>query len=402
MKNWLFGLVIVILLLGLTAEGVLYLQVNSKFQLNESRFLGVDTYLDTVKSNLASLDSNINTVETDVNLVKTNIANLNGNTAGLSQNVSNLQNSVSTLSGYAATITALQSSSSTATADIDALKSNLNTLQSSLGSLSSYTNTITALQSSNAAATSDISSLKNNLANINSNLTSMGNSITSINTSVASLQNSIANLQGTVNNLDGGVNFTELINNITPSLVYIRVSGPRVAGSGSGIIINDKGYILTCYHVIEGVSSINVTLNNGQNIPATLVTGSQGRDVAIIKLNTVPVNLKAAVLGSSSATLTGELVMSAGFALGYTSPPSFNTGIISAFRKLDDGYNYLQTDAAINPGDSGGMLVNVKGEVIGINAAREAWDNAGDPVLNMSYCIPIDEVKVMIQSVTGI
>jgi serine protease Do len=382
-------------------EGALYLQVNSKLQLNESRLLGVDNDLDTVKNNLTSLDSNINTVETDVNLVKTSVANLNGNTASLSQNVSNLQDSVSTFSGYAATLTALQSSSSTTTADINALKSNLNTLQSSLGSLSSYADTIAALQSNNAAATSDITSLKNNITNINSNLTSIGNSVTSINTSVVALQNSIASLQGTVTNLEGGVNFTELVTKITPSLVYIRVSGPRTAGSGSGIIISDKGYILTCYHVIDGASSINVTLNNGQTIPATVVNGSQGRDAAIIKLNTVPANLKAAVLGISSAVLTGDVVASTGFALGYISPPSFTTGVISAIRKLDDGYNYLQTDAAINPGDSGGMLVNTKGEVIGINAAREAWDNAGDPVLNMSYCIPIDEVKAMIQSAIG-
>jgi S1-C subfamily serine protease len=302
----------------------------------------------------------------------------------------------------------LQSSSSAAAADIDALKSSFNTLQSALGSLSSYADTIAVLQSNNAAATSDINSLKNNITNINSNLTSIGNSVTSINTSVVSLQNSVASLQGTVTNLEGGVNFTELVNKITPSLVYIRVSGPRTAGSGSGIIISNKGYILTCYHVIEGATSINATLSSGQTIPATVVTGSQGRDVAIIKLNTVPSNLVAAVLGSSSAVVTGDIVMSAGFALGYTSPPSITTGVVSAVRKLDDGYNYIQTDAAINPGDSGGMLVNVKGEVIGINAAREAWDvdsvPAEDriPILDMSYCIPINEVKAMVQTVIGV
>jgi serine protease Do len=407
MKNWLFGVIIIVLLSAVAAEGALYLQVNSKLQLNETRLLGVDNDIDAVRNNLTSLDSNINAVESDVNSVKTNFAKLNGDTASLSQNVSNLQNSINTISGYGATLTALQSSSSTATADINSLKNNLSTLQSAFGSLSSYADTIAAMQINNAAAASDINSLKNNVTNINSNLTSIGNSVTSINTSVVSLQNSVASLQGIVTNLEGGVNFTELVNKITPSLVYIRVSGPRIAGSGSGIIISSKGYILTCYHVIEGVTSINVTLSNGQTIPATVVTGSQGRDTAIIKLNTVPANLTVAVLGSSSSVVSGEIVMSAGFALGYTSPPSITTGVVSAVRKLDDGYNYIQTDAAINPGDSGGMLVNIKGEVIGINAAREAWDvdsvPAEDriPILDMSYCIPIDEVKAMVQSVTG-
>jgi S1-C subfamily serine protease len=153
--------------------------------------------------------------------------------------------------------------------------------------------------------------------------------------------------------------------------------------------------------MIDGATTVNVTLNTGVTIPATVVVGSKGRDWAVIKLNTVPSGLQAATLGSSSASAVGDYVVSGGFALGYTPNPSFTFGIISAFRKLDDGYNYVQTDAAINPGDSGGPLLNMAGQVIGINDSGEVYDNSGDPVMNMAYCLPMDELITLIQTYVG-
>jgi serine protease Do len=94
-------------------------------------------------------------------------------------------------------------------------------------------------------------------------------------------------------------------------------------------------------------------------------------------------------------------VVSGGFALAYTPNPSFTLGIISAFRTLDDNYNYIQTDAAINAGDSGGPLVNMDGQVIGINDSADVYDNAGDPVMNMAYCLPMDEISPQIQAYIG-
>jgi S1-C subfamily serine protease len=191
--------------------------------------------------------------------------------------------------------------------------------------------------------------------------------------------------------------FSNIAAQIRPTLVYIDVTARRSGASATGIIISNKGYILTCYHVIDGMTSINVTLPDGQTIPATVVGGSKDRDDAIIKLNTVPSNLQVAKLSSSSAMAVGDYVMSAGFALGYKEP-TFTFGIVSAFQTLSDGFKYVQTNAPINPGDSGGPLVNMKGEVIGVNDAGETFDNNGDPIMDMEYCIPIDEIQSLIQS----
>lgn len=195
---------------------------------------------------------------------------------------------------------------------------------------------------------------------------------------------------------------SSLISNISPTLVYIDATKPRRGGIGTGVIISSsRGYILTAYHVITEATSIEVTLSTGVTIPASLVTGSQERDYAVLKLNTVPSGLQAAPLGLSSAAAVGDYVVSGGFALGYTPNPSFTFGIISAFRRLGDGYNYIQTDAAINPGNSGGPLFNMAGQVIGINDAVEVYDPIGDPVMNMAYCLPMDELITAIQPYVG-
>ncbi len=200
---------------------------------------------------------------------------------------------------------------------------------------------------------------------------------------------------------------SNLVTKIVPTLVYIdvlRQATPREPREvvGTGIIISSsRGYILTAYHVVTRATSIQVTLSNGPTVSATYVAGSEGRDWAVIRLNTVPAGLQAASLGSSSASAVGDHVVSGGFALGYTPNPSFTFGIISAFRKLDDGFNYVQTDAAINPGDSGGPLLNLAGQVIGINDSADIYDNSGDPVMNMAYCIPLDEIISALQAYVG-
>jgi S1-C subfamily serine protease len=192
--------------------------------------------------------------------------------------------------------------------------------------------------------------------------------------------------------------FRDIFEQIAPTLVHLNVTGTRLSGSATGIIVSDKGYIITAYHAIDGATAIDVTLSNGQTIAATMVGGSRDRDDAMIRLNSVPDNLKAAVLGSSSAMAVGDWVVAAGFSMGYRDV-TLVSGIVSAFPTLSDGLNYIQTDAAINVGDSGGPLLNMKGEVIGINESKETYDSDGNPVLAMVYCIPIDDVRFLIQSV---
>ena len=196
------------------------------------------------------------------------------------------------------------------------------------------------------------------------------------------------------------LSFASLVEQIQPTLVFIDVTGPGFAASGTGSILSTSGYILTAYHVISGATTIEITLSNGNTIAASVVTGSKGRDYAILKLNSVPSGLTAAKLGSSSAAKVGDYVISAGFALGY-STATYTSGIVSAFQKLSDGYTYIQTDAPINPGDSGGPLVNMNGEIIGVNDAGETFDNNGDPIMDMEYCLPIDDFISVINTTIG-
>lgn len=188
-----------------------------------------------------------------------------------------------------------------------------------------------------------------------------------------------------------------LIENVKPTLAYITVSLARGESIGTGVIISSRGYILTAYHVLAGGNAIDVTLNGNTTIPATFVSGSRGRDWAIIRLNTIPADLAVATLVSSASAKVGDAVVSGGFALGYTPDPSFTFGIVSAFRRLSDNFNYIQIDAAINSGDSGGPLFNMSGQVIGIVDSADVYNDQGDPVMNMGYCLPMDELLPLIQ-----
>jgi S1-C subfamily serine protease len=188
-----------------------------------------------------------------------------------------------------------------------------------------------------------------------------------------------------------GTSLSTIIKNVTPSIAYLDVIKGRTENIGSGIVIGKQGYILTCYHTVTGATSIKVTLSSGAVIPATIVTGAQGRDWAVIKLSTVPSGLQIATLGSSGASSVGDHVTLGGFALGYTPNPTFSYGVISAFRKYSDGFNYIQTDAAMNISDGGGPLFDV----------ADISDPSGDPVIQMAYCIPIDELASLIQTYVG-
>lgn len=192
-----------------------------------------------------------------------------------------------------------------------------------------------------------------------------------------------------------------LIDKVQPTIAYITVTLARGESIGTGVIISSQGYILTAYHVVSGGRAIEVTLNGNTTIPAAYINGSRGRDWAIIKLDTVPANLAVAPLASSAFARIGDAVVSGGFALGYTPNPSFSFGIISAFRKLSDNYTYIQTDAAINSGSSGGPLFNMSGQVIGINDSADIYNDQGDPVMNMGYCLPMEELLPLIRQYTA-
>ena len=166
-------------------------------------------------------------------------------------------------------------------------------------------------------------------------------------------------------------------------------------GSGSGIIITTSGYIVTNQHVISGATEISVILNSGEEMTATLVGEDEKTDIAVLKVETDK-ELTSATLGDSSAVEVGELAVAIGNPLGQEFAGSVTAGVISAVNRtmtIDNRtYNLLQTDAAINSGNSGGALINKYGEVIGINSVKLSQTG----VEGLGFAIAISEVKPII------
>lgn len=146
----------------------------------------------------------------------------------------------------------------------------------------------------------------------------------------------------------------------------------QVNGMGTGVVIDSRGYVLTNYHVVEGVKTIEVTTSQREKTTATLLAHDPETDLAILKIKTKK-PLPPITIGSSSDLMLAEQVIAVGNAYGYEH--TVTLGIISSLRRTvqvndDQIYrNLIQTDAAINPGNSGGPLLNINGEMIGINVA---------------------------------
>ncbi|HEV3166039.1 MAG TPA: trypsin-like peptidase domain-containing protein, partial [Isosphaeraceae bacterium] len=150
---------------------------------------------------------------------------------------------------------------------------------------------------------------------------------------------------------------------------------PRVSGMGTGVILDGRGYILTNQHVVDKVQGILVHLHDGSSLAGRVVQQDEAIDLAILKVDAGK-PLPTIALGASADLMVGEEVITIGNAYGYENTVS--VGIISALNRnvtLSDEQvyrNLIQTDACINPGNSGGPLVNIEGELIGINVAVRA------------------------------
>ncbi len=162
----------------------------------------------------------------------------------------------------------------------------------------------------------------------------------------------------------------------------------QVNGMGTGIVIDQRGYIITNYHVVEGVASIRVTMADGSTAVAQLVANDPKTDLAIIKIPT-EAPLPVINLGTSEDLMPGETVVAVGNAYGYEN--TVTQGIISALHRtvqVSDYQKYMdliQTDASINPGNSGGPLLNIDGDMIGINVAVRVGAQG------IGFAIPINE-----------
>ncbi|WP_302653417.1 S1C family serine protease [uncultured Clostridium sp.] len=204
---------------------------------------------------------------------------------------------------------------------------------------------------------------------------------------------------------------TEAYNKVAPAAVVVSTKSvtqgyfmqtQEVEGIGSGFIINQEGYILTNYHVVKGAQEISVTLSNDVTTTAQIVNYDENQDVAMIKITDESVKIPATVeLGDSDSLQPGEEVIAIGTPLSTELSSTVTKGIISATSRsvaVQSGVtmNLIQTDAAINAGNSGGPLVNTKGEVVGINSSKIS----GEAVEGIGFSIPINDIKDKIESLS--
>ena len=165
----------------------------------------------------------------------------------------------------------------------------------------------------------------------------------------------------------------------------------RQSGVGSGVIVSSDGYILTNSHVVYGASEIKITLHDDSEYPAKIIGVDTLSDVAVIKISQDVKNLPVAYLGDSDKLRPGDFVMAVGNPFNLSS--TVTTGIVSALGRhtdLQQYQNFIQTDAAINPGNSGGALVNIEGELVGINTM--IYTRSGG-YMGIGFAIPIAMAK---------
>ena len=194
---------------------------------------------------------------------------------------------------------------------------------------------------------------------------------------------------------------------VSPGVVTITVAvnngrGQVGQATGSGIVLDTQGNILTNEHVIAGATKIQVTFSDGSTVNATLVGSNAGADLAVLRVSVPASSLHPVTLGNSSSVQIGDAVYAIGSPFGLSG--SLTEGIVSNLNQSGSAPNggsmsgLIQTDAAINPGNSGGPLVNAQGQVIGITNSIES---PVDGNVGVGFAIPINQVKQLLSSLEG-
>jgi S1-C subfamily serine protease len=221
--------------------------------------------------------------------------------------------------------------------------------------------------------------------------------------------------------LAGDAAIPSIVKQILPEVVSIDAKGPvssnpeslfgDVGGGvqedqGTGMIISTDGEVITNNHVISGATTITVTLfGQTKALPTTLVGADPSSDVALLKIDSPPANLKAITFGNSGQLEVGDAVIAVGNALGLSAgTPTVTSGIVSATGRTVQASdstgettetlsNIIQTDAAINSGNSGGALVDSSGQVIGMNTAVASSSEGNAPAQNIGFAIPVSTIE---------
>ncbi|WP_395743295.1 S1C family serine protease [Prosthecobacter sp.] len=170
---------------------------------------------------------------------------------------------------------------------------------------------------------------------------------------------------------------------------------------GSGVIISKEGHVVTNYHVVEGVQAADIELstNDNKTYPSLILGFNKERDIALLKIDSPRMDFAALSFGNSDDARVGQIVLAVGNPFGLSG--TVTQGIISARdRHLSDSqYDYLQTDTVINPGNSGGPLVNIRGEVIGINVALYRGDATVRSWQGVGLAVPSNEARLVVEDI---
>ena len=184
-----------------------------------------------------------------------------------------------------------------------------------------------------------------------------------------------------------------------PFFGLMRGRAQAVPGLGSGAIISEAGLVITNYHVIDGVNRVSVTTQDNQRFQARILGASRERDIALLQIEKAGMKFPFLRFADSDRARVGQIVFAVGNPFGLSG--TVTQGIISARdRHLDDSQmDYLQTDTVINPGNSGGPLVNLRGEIIGINVAIYRGDENVRAWQGVGLAVPANDAKWVVEAV---
>lgn len=374
-NKWVVISVIAILAIGTITNWVFYIQETNKLKDTELDIAALQEYISAVEDNVSILEGGISTHRDAISSLESNTSILEGGISTLGDGISALGDGISTLGD-----------------GMSILEGNLSTVEGSVSVLDG-----------------DVSALEGNVSTLEGDVSAVEGKVSTVEGKVSTVEGKVSAIEGDVSTLEGDVSALEAYDRaimdvvalVQPSVVRIVVNqGGGWYGQGSGVIVSSDGYVLTNAHVVEDAISVEITLMSGVTYDATIVAEGAVRDLAILKIVSARTDFPEAVLGSSDDIAVGERVV----AIGYPNPfeiygqATFTTGIVSAVR-IVDGFEYVQTDAAVNKGNSGGPLVNLRGEVIGINT----WGFRVDVDFvweGLNFAIPIDAAKLLIQDNT--
>ncbi len=357
---WVVIPIIVVLLAGTVINGVFYLQESSK--------------LKDAQSQITALEGNVSTLGGDVSTLQGGVSGLQGDVSSLEGGVSGLQGDVSSLEG-----------------GVSALEGNVSALE---GNVSTLEGGVSGLQGNVSSLEGGVSALEGNVSALGDDVLALGDDVLALGDDVLALGDDVLALEAHDRAVMNAVAMVE------PSVVrfVVDVGGGDYVG-GSGVIITNDGWVLTNQHVLDGAFSIEITMMNGDKYDGAFPWWSSNfLDLGLVKIDSNRTDFPVATLGSSTDVTVGEGVVAIGYALGLPGQVTVTTGIVSAVRTIF-GDEYIQTDSAVNHGNSGGPLINLQGEVIGINTWGLSDSYLGENITNLNFAIPIDDAKSFINEV---